>query len=135
MIHAKITGIVAGNLGGGATVSTELSPDKDQLLEKLVADGRFPTRQQALDRAVDLLREEADAVEEIRDGLNSIERGEGMPSDDLVRSLLKAHYDGTAIRLDEPDDLPRDAQLLVTVLSTAASDANSSCRQRQGQAF
>jgi hypothetical protein len=30
---------------------------------------------------------------------------------------LRAHYDGTAIRLDEPYDLPPDAQLLVTVLS------------------
>lgn len=35
---------------------------------------------------------------------------------------LKAHYDGQAIRLDEPYDLPQDAQLLVTVLSTAADD-------------
>jgi len=35
---------------------------------------------------------------------------------------LKAHYDGTAIRLDEPYELPRDAQLLVTVLSPVASD-------------
>ena len=29
---------------------------------------------------------------------------------------LKAHYDGTAIRLDEPFDLPEGAQLIVTVL-------------------
>jgi hypothetical protein len=31
---------------------------------------------------------------------------------------LKAHYDGTAIRLDEPFELPEGAQLLVTVLET-----------------
>ena len=30
---------------------------------------------------------------------------------------LRAHFDGTTIRLDEPYDLPADAQLLVTVLS------------------
>jgi hypothetical protein len=35
---------------------------------------------------------------------------------------LRAHYDGTAIRLDEPYELPRDAQLLVTVLAPVASD-------------
>lgn len=29
---------------------------------------------------------------------------------------LKAHFDGQAIQLDEQFDLPRDAQLLVTVL-------------------
>jgi hypothetical protein len=29
---------------------------------------------------------------------------------------LKAHYDGTAIRLDEPFNLPEGAQLIVTVL-------------------
>ena len=29
---------------------------------------------------------------------------------------LKAHYDGTAIRLDEPFELPEGAQLMVTVL-------------------
>ena len=32
---------------------------------------------------------------------------------------LKAHYDGTAIRLDEPFDLPEGAQLIVTVLEAA----------------
>lgn len=30
---------------------------------------------------------------------------------------LKAHYDGKQIQLDEPFDLPRNAVLLVTVLS------------------
>jgi hypothetical protein len=35
---------------------------------------------------------------------------------------LKAHYDGTAIRLDEPFDLPEGAQLIVTVLEAAESD-------------
>jgi len=68
-------------------MSTELSPDKDRLLEQLVADGRFPNRQQALDRAVDLLREEAETVEDIREGLASIERGEGTPLDEAVRNL------------------------------------------------
>ena len=68
-------------------MSTELSPDKDRLVEKLVADGRFPSRQQALDRAVDLLREEAEAVEDIRDGLASVERGEGISLDEAVRGL------------------------------------------------
>jgi hypothetical protein len=31
---------------------------------------------------------------------------------------LKAHFNGEVIQLDEPYELPRDAQLLVTVLSS-----------------
>jgi predicted transcriptional regulator len=73
-------------------MSTELSPDKDRVLQKLVADGRYPNRQQALDRAVDLLREEAETVEDIREGLDSIKRGEGVPLDEAVRGL-RAKYD------------------------------------------
>ncbi len=68
-------------------MSTELSPDKDRLLEQLVADGRFPSRQQALDRAVELLREEAEAEEDIREGLASVDRGEGTPLDEAVGGL------------------------------------------------
>jgi predicted transcriptional regulator len=73
-------------------MSTELSPDKDRVLQKLVADGRYPNRQQALDRAVDLLREEAETVEDIREGLDSIKRGEGVPLDEAVRGI-RTKYD------------------------------------------
>ncbi len=35
---------------------------------------------------------------------------------------LKAHFDGNAIQLDEPYELPRDAPLLVTILVPTSSD-------------
>lgn len=35
---------------------------------------------------------------------------------------LKAHFDGQYIQLDEPFELPQDAQLLVTVLKASSSD-------------
>jgi hypothetical protein len=35
---------------------------------------------------------------------------------------LKAHYDGQAIRLDEPFDLPEGAQLIITVLEGTAPE-------------
>ena len=35
---------------------------------------------------------------------------------------IRAHFDGTTIRLDEPYELPLDAQLIVTVLSSAPGD-------------
>ena len=36
---------------------------------------------------------------------------------------LKAHFDGKAIQLDEPYELPRDAPLLVTILAPANGDS------------
>jgi hypothetical protein len=36
---------------------------------------------------------------------------------------LKAHFDGTNIRLDEPFELPPNAQLLVTVLSPLPTES------------
>lgn len=35
---------------------------------------------------------------------------------------LKAHFDGQNIKLDEPNELPRDSQLLVTVLAPTELD-------------
>lgn len=72
-------------------MASELSPDKDMLLEKLVANGRFPSRQQALDHAVELLREEDETIAAIREGLESIERGEGIPLEDAVRQLRERY--------------------------------------------
>lgn len=36
---------------------------------------------------------------------------------------LKAHFDGQHIQLDEPFELPQDAQLLVTVLKPSLQNA------------
>ena len=52
-----------------------------------MAEGQFPSRRQALDRAVELLREELEAVADIREGLASMERGEGTPIADLERKM------------------------------------------------
>jgi predicted transcriptional regulator len=71
-------------------MASELSQDKDELLEKLVASGRFASRQKALDHAVDLLREEDETIAAIREGLESVERGEGIPLDEVVRRFSKA---------------------------------------------
>jgi predicted transcriptional regulator len=68
-------------------MASELSPDKDALVDMLVATGSFPDRRQALDHAVDLLREEAETVEAIRAGLASIERGEGVPLGEGVKAI------------------------------------------------
>jgi hypothetical protein len=38
---------------------------------------------------------------------------------------LRAHFDGNSIQLDEPFQLPRDAQLLVTLLSPDTTDSDA----------
>jgi len=68
-------------------MASELSPDKDALVDMLVATGCFPDRRQALDHAVDLLREESETVDAIHEGLASIERGDGVPLDEAVQAL------------------------------------------------
>ncbi len=72
-------------------MASELSPDKEAVLERLVATGRFPDRGRALDHAVELLREEEETLSAIREGLESIERGEGVPLNDAV-TMLRAKY-------------------------------------------
>jgi Arc/MetJ-type ribon-helix-helix transcriptional regulator len=65
-------------------MASDLSPDQEKVLERLVAGGVFPDRRHALDRAVELLREESATIEAIRDGLASVERAEGIPLDEAV---------------------------------------------------
>jgi antitoxin ParD1/3/4 len=72
-------------------MASDLSPDQEEVLQRLVAEGRFPDRQHALDRAVELLRDETETLVAIREGLKSAERGEGIPLDDAVRQL-RAKY-------------------------------------------
>jgi predicted transcriptional regulator len=72
-------------------MASELSPDKDALLDILVAAGCFPDRRRALDHAVELLREESETVAAIRESLASIERGEGVPLEEAVRGLRRKY--------------------------------------------
>lgn len=52
----------------------------------------------------------------------------------MATLTLKAHFDGQQIRLDEPFDLPKDAELLVTILpADAALDAERQLWYELGQ--
>jgi hypothetical protein len=62
--------------------------------------------------------------------------------DRLMATLtLKAHFDGQQIRLDEPFDLPKDAELLVTIVPTDTTvDAERRswyelCKQSLGRCY
>lgn len=66
-------------------MSTDLSPQNESYIQEAVARGAFPSRGQALDAAVELLRER-DArrdewIREVQAGIDQIERGEYAPLD------------------------------------------------------
>jgi Arc/MetJ-type ribon-helix-helix transcriptional regulator len=72
-------------------MASELSPEHDALVDALVSTGLYSDRRQVLGRALELLREEAETVKAIREGLESIERGEGTPLEE-AENELRAKY-------------------------------------------
>jgi len=62
-------------------MSAGISPQNEQFLQDAVARGTFGSREQALDAAVDMLREREEVIREVRKGVEELERGEGRPLD------------------------------------------------------
>ncbi|MCH8048072.1 MAG: hypothetical protein IID44_30630 [Planctomycetes bacterium] len=72
-------------------MSTEISPDNEAFICRAVENGQFESRQDALDAAVGLLRDEVESISAIQEGLDSIERGEGIPLAEADALLRKKH--------------------------------------------
>ena len=72
-------------------MATGISPKNEEYIRQAVADGRFDSRQQALDEAVELLREDAETIDAIQEGLDSIDRGEGIPLSEADVKLRNKH--------------------------------------------
>lgn len=71
-----------------------LTPELEELLDAAVAEGRFADRQEALTQAVRSLGTDADlawAKPYIDAGLASLERGEGIPADE-VDAQMKDYF-------------------------------------------
>ena len=62
-------------------MSTDLTPQSEQYLAEVVRRGVFSSREQALERAVDLLRQREELVREVNRGIEQCERGELVPFD------------------------------------------------------
>ncbi len=62
-------------------MSSNLSPENEQFLDRIVSVGMFHNRDEALDRAVELLRRREELIREVNKGIEQLERGEGMPLD------------------------------------------------------
>ena len=59
-------------------MSSDLSPQNEQFIEDSVASGAFPNRGEALNQAVDLLKQRLALLAHIDEGTRQLEAGEGI---------------------------------------------------------
>jgi len=62
-------------------MSTDLPPENEGYVQQIVAEGLFPSRGEALDAAVELLRRREETRRAVQAGIDEIERGEVVPFD------------------------------------------------------
>ena len=60
---------------------SDLSPENEQFLEHAIAVGLYHDRGEAIDRAVQLLRQQEQLVRDVNEGIEQLERGDGIPLD------------------------------------------------------
>lgn len=60
---------------------SHLSSENERFIEQAVSVGMYQNRDDALDRAVELLRIRQQLVCDVNEGIAQLERGEGMPLD------------------------------------------------------
>ncbi len=72
-------------------MASDISPANEQFIQQAIGAGRFESRSELLDAAVSLLRDEEETLGAIREGLDSIERGEGMDLADVDAMLREKH--------------------------------------------
>ena len=75
-------------------MSSNLSPENEQFLERAVSVGMFQNRDEALDRAVELLRRREELIRDVNKGIEQLERGEGTPLDiEGVKTAVREKLD------------------------------------------
>jgi Arc/MetJ-type ribon-helix-helix transcriptional regulator len=72
-----------------------LSFENERFIEQAVSVGLYHSRDEAIDRAVELLRHQRQLIRDVDEGIAQLERGEGVPLDiaavkTAVRERLKA---------------------------------------------
>lgn len=63
-------------------MSSGLSPENEQFLDRAVACGIFPGRTQAIDQAVDMLRKRQELLDHIDEGTRQLRSGQYTDYDD-----------------------------------------------------
>ena len=81
-------------------MSTDLSPQNETFLDEQVARGEFSSRGEALDAAIELLRQRTDAVQRIDVGRRQLDAGDFVEYDD---ESLKARFDELKARAAAAD--------------------------------
>jgi Arc/MetJ-type ribon-helix-helix transcriptional regulator len=72
-------------------MSGEISPTNELFIEQAIVTGRFHNRNELLDAAVSLLRDEEETLAALRNGLGSIDRGEGISLAEADARLRAKH--------------------------------------------
>jgi len=72
-------------------MSGEISPANELFIAQAIVAGRFNDRNELLDAAVSLLRDEEDTLAALRGGLESIDRSEGIPLEEADARLREKH--------------------------------------------
>ena len=62
-------------------MSSNLSPENEQFLEHVISLGIYHNRGEALDKAVELLRRREQLIRDVDEGIEQLERGEGVRLD------------------------------------------------------
>ncbi len=75
-------------------MSTGLSPENEQFLDHVVSLGIYHDRGEALDRAVELLRHREQFIRDVNEGIEQLERCEGVPLDiEAIKATVHARLE------------------------------------------
>jgi len=73
-------------------MSSGLSPENEQFLDRAVSAGVYHDRDEALDDAVNLLRCREKLIEDVNRGIEEIDRGDTVPFDlSEMKAALRQH--------------------------------------------
>jgi antitoxin ParD1/3/4 len=77
------------------SMSTNLTPENEQFIENVIASGLYHDRDEAINRAVELLQRREQLIRDVNLGIEQLQRGEGKPLDieeikAAVRTQLKS---------------------------------------------
>ena len=88
-------------------MSTDISPENEQFIEREIASGVYRSRAEVLDAGVRLLREKKDLLARLDEGRRQLDAGEYTEYDD---ETLRARFDQLGQRAREAGQSNRDAK-------------------------
>ena len=75
-------------------MSTGMSPENEQYIDRAVASGLFQDRGQAINTAIELLKRRERLIRDVNSGIEQIEKGHGRPFDiDSIVSQIDERLD------------------------------------------